>query len=105
MSRYGASLLGMPCIERSAERLAERGEVDLREPRLERGHQFGDLPALDCAKLMEQLRDLGISVLRGLELEDAVARAEFQVERQRPQEVLQSLVKASLLAELAEAAA
>ena len=56
-------------------------------------------------RLPEEPGGLGVAVLGRLELEDPVARPQLEVERQRPQQVLQRLIHALRIPQLAEAVA
>src|SRR4051794_40756371 len=112
ISRWGASLLGalrmasrLAAQAGSAEGVGEGLDVDQVEATPEAAHQNGDLLALLAAKPRELAGDLGMSVLAGLEFEDAIARPQLEVEGQRPEDVLQRLVEGGLVSQVPEAVA
>src|SRR3954447_3543850 len=102
--RKGASLLGASAIGgkgRGAERDSggRRPGVQLVEPGVQSGHQQGDLVALGFAQRAEELGRWRMTVLARLELEDAIARPQLEVEGERPQEVLERLVGALIVSQ------
>src|SRR4051794_8796468 len=58
---------------------------EFAEPRPKAGKQLCDLLLLKATQLGEQPRDVRVSFLRGLELEDAIARTKLEVQRQSRQ--------------------
>jgi hypothetical protein len=79
------------CVELGSEPVAQAGE------------ELSDLLLLHAPELGEELRDVVVTFLAGLELEHAVARTQLEVQRERREEVLKGLVGLASVAEVADA--
>src|SRR3954447_25779378 len=78
-------------------------EIELAEPRVQPGHELDDLIALGHPQVAEEPSGLRVTVLGGLELEDAIARPQLKVEGQRAEEILEGLIDPHVVSQVPQA--